>query len=138
MTTINIFNTHRWRQDDNEVETLREWLKKDQYYNFKFYDISKNEHAEGKGVDSNLKKSLRKRIDSSSIIIAFNNQSISYNDGSIHKYEVKYAMEKDKPILLIDKRGTSEVPEIYKKYSNLYTSKWNSSSIRETIKSIIK
>lgn len=29
MTTINIFNTHRWRQDDNEVETLREWLKKD-------------------------------------------------------------------------------------------------------------
>ncbi len=137
MSIIHIFNTHRWKQDSSENQTIRDWLRSDYYYVFKFYEISKLDHSQGKGIagpSNELKNKIKNRIKSSSVILAFNNQSVSYDSTSVHAYEIREAKRQGKPIVLVNKRGTSSTPSIYNGYENLINVNWNRESIREAIK----
>ncbi len=137
MSIIHVFNSHRWNQDSDEYNKIKDWLRQDPYYKFKFFSVSKEDYLDGNGINGGshkLKEGIRNRIKNSNVILAYNNQSISYNSNTIHAYEIKEAMSQNKPIVLIDKRGTNETPSIYSNYKNLYRAKWNLNSIRNAIK----
>jgi hypothetical protein len=130
MPRINIFNSHRWNQDDSENLKLREWLYSDEYYDFNFYEVNKEDIP----YESKAKLHIRNSIDRSNVVISFNNQTSSYNMNSLHKYEIDYAMQKNKPIVLIKKWGTDQIPFVYKNYENIEIVNWNKESIRNAIK----
>ena len=79
MQTINIFLSHRWSNDD-EYQTIKEWLNEPNYANFKLYSVSKEEgllHKNKCISDKDLCERLEKRIQVSSIFLCFNDKSYS-------------------------------------------------------------
>ncbi|CRX37082.1 hypothetical protein HEPPS_02870 [Candidatus Hepatoplasma crinochetorum] len=130
MPRINIFNSHRWNQDDEENKKLKDWLHNDDYYNFNFYEISKGDVP----YETRIKEHIRNCIDLSNVFIAFNNQTSSYDKDSLHSYEIDYAMKKNKPIVLIKKWGTYQIPIVYQNYNNIEIVNWNKESLRNAIK----
>lgn len=127
MIRVNVFVSHRWTNDASSQESLKSWLKDDDYYDFHMMDIPKEE-----SLNDGIREGIRNRMNLSNIFIAFNNQHYSYDSGNNWmNFELNEAIRKGVPIIVVKKYGSNEIPSKLKDYPNC---NWNSSSIRNLIK----
>ena len=132
-----LFISHAWSYNE-DYYNLCNLL--DNSSNFEWSNYSVPEHDpfdtdDLKDVKKALEKALRKQIDPASVVIVIAGMYANYSNWI--EFEVNYAIEKSKPIVVVEPRGQERTPVFLQNAADK-TVKWNINSIIEAIKEVTK
>lgn len=128
-----LFISHAWSYN-KDYYNLCNLL--DNASNFEWSNYSVPEHdpfntEDLKVVKKDLEKALRKQIEPVSVVIVIAGMYANYSDWI--KFEVNYAIEKSKPIVVVEPRGQEKVPQFLRDNATAIVG-WNTNSIVEAIR----
>ena len=118
----NLFISHAWDYNDDYYRLIN-MLESDDTFNFKNYSVPEHDALEVK-TNKELEDGLRRQIAPSSILLII--AGMYYNHRKWIQKEIEIAEEMGKTILVIEPRGSEQIPLDLQKYNSV---KWNSNSI---------
>lgn len=135
--TYNLFISHSWAYGD-AYDKLVELLNNRSYFFFKNYSVPKNDPIHTNGTDKQLYEAIKVQMGYAHVVIILAGVYSTYSRWINKEIEIAQSgFSVRKPILAVQPWGAERTSSVVKEAADLVV-KWNTESIVEGIRSLVK
>ncbi len=137
MKRYHIFISHSWIYG-NHYNGLISLLKKDPYFHFRNYSVSKDNPIHNANNDTQLRRAIKNQMQPCSAVLIMTGMYAHYSKWIKQEvYLAKHGFSLSKPIIAVKYWGNKRTSRVVKDAADKVV-KWNSKSITKAIKEVVR